>query len=59
MKRKALIVSLSAQAENVVVTDNLSGIEGKTKKLILEYPFLTIRATPRDVASFFLNQTVY
>lgn len=31
MKKKALIVSLSAQAENVVVTDNLSGIEGKTK----------------------------
>jgi large subunit ribosomal protein L4 len=31
MKKKALIVALSAQAENVVITDNLSEIEGKTK----------------------------
>ncbi|GIK84079.1 MAG: 50S ribosomal protein L4 [Patescibacteria group bacterium] len=31
MKRKALISALSAQAENIVVTDNLSEIEGKTK----------------------------
>ena len=32
MKKKALIAALSAQAENVVVADNLSEIEGKTKK---------------------------
>ncbi len=31
MKKKALIAALSAQAENVVVADNLSEIEGKTK----------------------------
>ncbi len=31
MKKKALITALSAQAENVVVADNLSEIEGKTK----------------------------
>lgn len=31
MKRKALITAFSAQAENVVVADNLSEIEGKTK----------------------------
>lgn len=31
MKRKALITALSAQAENIVVTDNLTEIEGKTK----------------------------
>jgi large subunit ribosomal protein L4 len=31
MKKKALIVALSAQVENIVVTDNLSEIEGKTK----------------------------
>lgn len=31
MRRKALITALSAQAENVVVADNLSEIAGKTK----------------------------
>ncbi len=31
MRRKALITALSAQAENIVVADNLSEIEGKTK----------------------------
>ena len=31
MKKKALIVAFSAQAENVVITDNFSEIEGKTK----------------------------
>lgn len=31
MKRKALITALSAQAENVVVADNFSEIEGKTQ----------------------------
>lgn len=31
MKKKALITALSAQAENIVVADSLSEIEGKTK----------------------------
>lgn len=31
MKKKALVTALSAQAENVVVADNFSEIEGKTK----------------------------
>lgn len=31
MKKKALIAALSAQAENIVVADNFSEIEGKTK----------------------------
>ena len=31
MKKKALVTALSAQAENIVVADNFSDIEGKTK----------------------------
>lgn len=47
MKRKALITALSAQAENVIVIDGLSEIEGKTKNAA---QFLdTIKATDKKV----------